>query len=108
MALRIIGNGKKWREGKVRPLPGNSPHDRLVSRGMSFTFWRVCDDPFPATGFRNGKELSWTPRMRFPRHGGIYLVRWGSTSKTKIGLCARIRQTNRFKRLSGKQQIRFW
>ena len=22
----------RWREGKVRPLPGNSPHDRLVSR----------------------------------------------------------------------------
>jgi hypothetical protein len=22
--------------------------------------------------------------MRFPRHGGIYLVRWGSTSKTKV------------------------
>ena len=28
MALVTIANGKKWREGKVRPLPGNSPHDR--------------------------------------------------------------------------------
>jgi len=26
---------RQWREGKVRPLPGNSPHDRLVSRGSS-------------------------------------------------------------------------
>ena len=25
---------RRWREGKVRPLPGNSPHDRLVSRGI--------------------------------------------------------------------------
>ena len=40
---------REWREGKVRPVPGNSPHDRPVSRGISFTFWRICDDPFPAT-----------------------------------------------------------
>ena len=25
--------GRKWREGKVRPIQGNSPHDRPVSRG---------------------------------------------------------------------------
>jgi hypothetical protein len=43
--------GRKWREGKVRPLQGNSPHDRPVSRGISFTFWRIYDDPFPATPF---------------------------------------------------------
>jgi hypothetical protein len=40
---------QKWREVKVRPIPGNSPHDRPVSRGMSFTFWRICDDFFSAT-----------------------------------------------------------
>ena len=39
----------KWREGKVRPIPGNSPHDRLVSRGIFIVPRRVCDDPFPAT-----------------------------------------------------------
>ena len=26
---------RKWREGKVRPIPGSSPHDRLVSRVIS-------------------------------------------------------------------------
>ena len=26
---------RKWREGKVRPIPGNSPHDRLVGRVIS-------------------------------------------------------------------------
>ena len=46
-----MDSGRKWREGKVRPLPGNSPHDRPVSRGISFSFWRICDDPFPATPF---------------------------------------------------------
>jgi hypothetical protein len=29
------GSGlRRWREGKVRPIPGNSPHDRLVGRGI--------------------------------------------------------------------------
>jgi hypothetical protein len=41
---------REWREGKVRPLQGNSPHDRLVSRGIC-SLRRVCDDPFPTTPF---------------------------------------------------------
>ena len=28
---------RRWREGKVRPIPGNSPHDRLVSRGITYS-----------------------------------------------------------------------
>jgi hypothetical protein len=51
MGSHITPIGKKWREGKVRPVRGNSPHDRPVSRGISFSFWRICDDPFPATPF---------------------------------------------------------
>jgi hypothetical protein len=43
--------GRKWRKGKVRPLQGNSPHDRPVSRGMIPSLWRICDDPFRATPF---------------------------------------------------------
>jgi hypothetical protein len=39
--------GRKGREGKVRPVPGNSPHDRLVSRGL-LSSRRICDDPFRA------------------------------------------------------------
>jgi hypothetical protein len=39
---------REWREGKVRPVPGNSPHDRPVSRGI-LSRGRICDDPFPAT-----------------------------------------------------------
>ena len=41
---------RKWREGKVRPIPGNSPHDRPVSRGI-LSPRRICDDPFLATPF---------------------------------------------------------
>jgi hypothetical protein len=74
---------RRWREGKVRPIPGSSPHDRPVSRVISLSPRRACDDPFHATGFRISQESYWAPSMRFLRHGGIYLVRWGSTSKPK-------------------------
>ena len=40
----------EWREGKVRPIPGNAPHAQPVSRGMS-SLWSICDDPFGATRF---------------------------------------------------------
>jgi hypothetical protein len=43
--------GRQRREGKVRPLQGNSPHDRPVSRGTISSLRRICDDPFRATPF---------------------------------------------------------
>ena len=45
----MMANGQEWGKDKVRPLPGNSPHDRPVSRVISSSLERVCDDPFPAT-----------------------------------------------------------
>jgi hypothetical protein len=46
----------EWREGKVRPVPGNAPHARPVSRGMS-SLWSICDDPFRATRFPQRRKL---------------------------------------------------
>ena len=40
----------EWREGKVRPVSGNAPHARPVSRGI-LSLWGICDDPYPATRF---------------------------------------------------------
>jgi hypothetical protein len=40
----------EWREGKVRPVPGNVPHDRPVGRGISSP-WSICDDPSVTTRF---------------------------------------------------------
>ena len=40
---------RQRREGKVRPIQGNSPHDRPVSRGIISSLRRICDDSFPAT-----------------------------------------------------------
>jgi hypothetical protein len=39
---------RQWREGKVGPIPGNSPHDRLVSRGILS----------PETSFRRSQAVS--------------------------------------------------
>jgi hypothetical protein len=39
---------QQWREGKVRPIPGNPPPAQPVSRGV-YSLRRVCDDPFSAT-----------------------------------------------------------
>jgi hypothetical protein len=35
MRIRNSLRLRRWREGKGRPLQGNSPHDRLVGRGLS-------------------------------------------------------------------------
>ena len=56
----------EWREGKVRPLPGNAPHDRPVSRGLHSPR-SICDDPFPATRF---------PLLSIPgtRNAAIFII----------------------------------
>src|SRR5258708_35509110 len=82
--IRLMNSMKrKWREGKVRPIPGNVPHDRLVSRGYWIRSPRnVCDDPFRVTPFAL-LQRTLRPRCAFLRHGGIYLVRCGFQIKTK-------------------------
>ena len=41
---------RKWREGRIRPIPGNALHDRPVSRGIGSSK-RVCDPSCPATAW---------------------------------------------------------
>ena len=63
---------RPWREGKVRPLQGNAPHDRPVSRGVCFVKERLRRSLFRhclGTDSKNNTEAS---GMRFLRHGGIY------------------------------------
>lgn len=62
---------RKWREGKVRPTPGNSPHNRLVSRGIpscSGEFATMPSRPLPF----GAPVTHQAPRYAFFRHGGIY------------------------------------
>jgi hypothetical protein len=72
----------EWREGKVRPIPGNAPHDRLVSRGI-VSPRSIATIPSPPLDSRCFQEQYRGPRYAFLRHGGIYLVRWGFQIKTK-------------------------
>jgi hypothetical protein len=58
---------REWREGKVRPLPGNSPHDRLVSRGI-FSPREFATIPSPPLFFRNCKEPYCGAQYAFLRH----------------------------------------
>ena len=46
----------EWREGKVRPVPGNAPHDRQASRKI-VSPKSVCDDPLHTTRFPQLHEL---------------------------------------------------
>ena len=71
---------REWREGKVRPVQGNPPHDRLVSRGI-LSSRRVCDDPFPATPLPPQTTTA-RPVCVFQAWRNLS-VRWGSKSKPK-------------------------
>jgi len=46
--MRVRTAPRRWREGTVRPIPGNSPPAQPVSRGVC-SLRRACDDPFSAT-----------------------------------------------------------
>jgi hypothetical protein len=71
MQSRTFEISRQWREGKVRPVPGNPPHDRPVSRGMIFVkgeFATIPSTPLASCSYQNTEALS----RRFSRHGGIY------------------------------------
>ena len=74
---------RKWREGKVRPIPGNSPHDRLVSRVISSSLKESLRRSLPRHYFPHLQRILGA-QYAFLRHVGIYLVRCGFKIKTKI------------------------
>ena len=64
---------RKWREGKVRPIPGNAPHEPAGRPGSFFTSLKerlrrsLLRHFVTATAMNTG-----IPRLRFLRHRGIY------------------------------------
>ena len=56
---------RRWREGKVRPIPGNSPHDRLVSRGISSSLKESLRRSLPRHSLSAAAKQYWAPSMRF-------------------------------------------
>src|SRR5260370_6408964 len=74
---------RKWREGKVRPIPGSSPHDRLVSRVISSSLKESLRRSLPRHCFPHLQRILGA-QYAFLRHGGIFLVRCGFKIKIKI------------------------
>jgi hypothetical protein len=84
--------GRKWREGKVRPLQGNSPHDRPVRRGVISSLRRVCDDPFPTIPFPLHKTILRRPVCVFKAWRNLSVrccqtttKPWGGTVPPPVG-----------------------
>jgi hypothetical protein len=56
---------REWREGKVRPIPGNPPHDRPVSRGNFSRSGEFATIPSPPPFSATAKNNTEAPNMRF-------------------------------------------
>jgi hypothetical protein len=56
--IRLMNSiGREWREGKVRRMPGNSPHDPMISRWVSFhVSGEFTTTLSPPLHFRNSKN----------------------------------------------------
>jgi hypothetical protein len=76
---------REWREGKVRPLQGNSPHDRPVSRGMISSLRRICDDPFPATPFPLQRTILRRPVCVFKAWRNLSGPMWFQSQNQTLG-----------------------
>jgi hypothetical protein len=84
---------REWREeGKVRPVQGNSPHDRLVSRGIPSSR-RICDDPFPATPSQLQRTILRRPVCVFKAWRNLSGPMWFQNQNQTLG---RDRATSRW------------
>jgi hypothetical protein len=80
--MTVDTGARRWREGKVRPIPGNPPHDRLVSRRISSSLKESLRRSLPRHRFPQLQTILGA-QYAFSRHVGIYLVRCGFKIKTK-------------------------
>jgi hypothetical protein len=74
----------EWREDKVRPIPGNAPHDRPVSRGL-VSSKSTCDDSLRTTRFPLLYRKRRGPRRAFFEVWRNLSVRCGSQTKPEPG-----------------------
>jgi hypothetical protein len=73
---------RRWRGGKVRPIPGNPPHDRLVNRVISSSLKESLRRSLPRHYFPHLQQIL-VAQYAFLRHFGIYLVRCGFKTQTQ-------------------------
>jgi hypothetical protein len=89
----IVDTGvRRWREGKVRPIPGNPPHDRLVSRGIVPSLKESLRRSLPRHGFPQlqtilGAQYAFTKAWRnlSVRCGRTTTKPWGGTAPPPDG-----------------------
>jgi hypothetical protein len=72
----------EWREGKVRPISGNAPHGRPVSRVISCPLWSICDDSCDTTRFPLIQRTRRSSRRAFFKASRNLSVRCGFKPKT--------------------------
>jgi len=72
----------EWRAGKVRPIPGNAPHGRPVSRVISCPLWSICDDFCDTTRFPLIQRTRRSSRRAFFKASRNLSVRCGCKTKT--------------------------
>ena len=58
---------RSWREVERRPVPGNSPNDRILRGPDCNRPRRVCADPFPAAPWPRFRKTQRISGMRFLR-----------------------------------------
>ena len=73
---------REWREDKVRPIPGNSPHDRPVSRGISSSLKESLRRSLPRHRFPQPQKILGTQYAFFQAWRNLS-VRWSSKQKSK-------------------------
>jgi hypothetical protein len=76
---------RKWREVKRRPVPGNSPNDRILRGPDCNRPKRVCADSFPATLLPQPPRIEETPGLRFSRHAESIGPMW-SQNQNRLNL----------------------
>ena len=75
---------RRWHEGKVRPLPGNSPPAQPVSRGVC-PLRRVCDDAFSTTRLPQMQRTILGAQYAFSKAWRNLSVRCGQTTTKPWG-----------------------
>jgi hypothetical protein len=78
---RDCGDGGKARFARYRETLRTT---RLVGRGIVCSLKESLRRSLPRHRIPHQSRIILGAQYAFLRHGGIYLVRWGSTSKTKV------------------------
>ena len=74
---------RRWREGKVRPIPGNPPHDRLVSRVISSSLKKSLRRSLPRHRFPHLQKNTGRPVCVFKASRNLSGPMWSKIKTQK-------------------------